>query len=115
MSTKLEDHYIEAKAAAKLYAEAEADLLKLKLAKKTTRFSGKLVMSVIVLLLGIVCITILLIALGFAFADYFENTALGFLCSAGAGILLTLLASLTLRRLIERSFIKKVLKELSNE
>lgn len=114
MSTLLEDHYIEAKAAAKLYAESEVDLVKLKVAKTATRYGGKVIAAVVILLLSCVSFAILLIALGFALADVLQNTALGFLCAGLAGFLITLIAAFTLRKVVESSIIQSVLKELYN-
>jgi hypothetical protein len=114
MSNTLEDSYIEAKAAAKLYAEAEVDLVKLKVAKRTTRFVGKVVASAITLLFGAVSLVILLSALGFALSDYFQNTSVGFLCSGLVGIVFTAIAAASMRKIVERPIIQRVLKELSD-
>jgi MFS superfamily sulfate permease-like transporter len=112
MSTKLEDRYVEAKAAAKLYAETEADLIKLKLVKGTTRYIGKFIATTLTILLGFVSLIILLMALGFALAEYFQSASLGFLCSGGIGLFITLLASMLLRKILNRSIIQGILKEL---
>jgi uncharacterized membrane protein required for colicin V production len=112
MGNRLDEYYAEAKAAAKLYTEAEADLLRLKVAKKTSRYISKVIAFVITLLIGISSFIVLLMALGFALGIYFQNTALGFLFAGGVGLLLSLCALLILRKIIERSVIRKVLNEL---
>jgi hypothetical protein len=115
MSNTLEDRYIEAKAAAKLYAEAEVDLVKLKIAKKATRYSAKFIALFVVLLMGAASTIILLVALGFFLSDLFEDAALGFLCSAGAGFFVTILFAFLLRKALERPIIRRILKDLYNE
>ncbi len=112
MSNKFEDQYIEAKAAAKLYAETEADLVKLKLVKRTTRYVGKLIAVTITILFGFVSLIILLMSLGFALAEYFQSASLGFLCSGGIGLFITLIASLAVRKILNRSIIQAILKEI---
>lgn len=114
MDSMLEEHYVEAKAAAKLYAEAEADLVKLKVAKRATRYLSKMISSIIMILLLIGSVMILLIALGFALGDLLQNTSLGFLCSGIVGLICTGIATLFIRKLVERSIIQKILNELSN-
>lgn len=114
MSTTLEEHCIEAKAAAKLYAETEADLLKLRVARRATYFGGKMATSAITIILGAVSSVILLISLGFVFADVFQNTALGFLCSGLVGLVLTAIAAVTMRKFVERFIIQSVLKGFFN-
>jgi len=112
MGTKLEDQYVEAKAAAKLYAETETDLVKLKIAKSTTRYISKIIASALVILLGLLSCLMLLMALGFALGEVFHSNSLGFLCSGGVGLFATLLASLLLRKILNRSLIQGILKEL---
>jgi len=112
MSKKLDEHYAEAKAAAKLYAEAEVDLLKLKVAKVTTRYIGKVVTFVIILLIGASSFVILLIALGFVLGVYLQNTGLGFLCAGIIGLLLVAISALFLRKVVERFVLQDVLSEL---
>jgi hypothetical protein len=112
MSNKFEDQYIEAKAAAKLYAETEVDLVKLKLVKRTTRYVGKLIAATITILFGFVSLIILLMSLGFALAEYFQSASLGFLCSGGIGLFITLIASLAVRKILNRSIIQAILKEI---
>jgi len=115
MSTKVEDRYVEAKAAAKLYAETEADLVKLKLVKGTTRYVGKFIATALTILLGLVSMIILLMALGFALAEHFQSASVGFLCAGGIGLFITLLASLLLRKILNRSIIQGLLSELYDE
>lgn len=112
MGSKLEDQYIEAKAAAKLYAETETDLVKLKIAKTATRYIGKMAALILIVLLGLLSCLMLLMALGFALGDVLQNNSLGFLCSAGVGLFITLLAALVLRKILNRSIVQRIIKEL---
>jgi hypothetical protein len=111
---KIEEHVLEAKAAVKLYAESEADLIKLRFARKTTRVAGKLTAALITLMLGMVALVILLIALGFFLSDALNNAALGFLCSGGIALLLVVISAFSMRKIVERPIIQKLLKELSD-
>lgn len=112
MGTKLEDQYVEAKAAAKLYAETETDLIKLKTAKAATHYIGKFLTSIFVVLLGFISCLMILMALGFALGEVFQSMSLGFLCAGGVGIVLTLLAAFLLRKILNRSLLQEILKKL---
>jgi hypothetical protein len=110
----LEEQYAEAKAAVKLYTEAETELLKLKLVKKTSGFLSSVLAAIIVFLFAIVAYSILLVSLGFYLSEQLDSMALGFLCSGGGGILIALLALLFARKLVERPIIQNLLNSLAN-
>jgi len=110
----LEESFAEAKAAVRLYTEAETEILKLKLVKKTSGFLSRLLSAIIIFLFVMVAYGILLVALGFYLSEQLNSMALGFLCSGGGGILIALLSFLFARRVVEGPIIQKLLKGLSD-
>ncbi len=110
----LKDDFIEGKAAIKLYTENEKELLKLRIARRSTRVLSRAVAVCISFMFALITVLILLIAAGFAFGAYFENLAIGFLCAGGVGIILTLGSIALTKRLLEKPIIQQVLKDLSD-
>ncbi len=110
----LKDDFIEGKAAIKLYTENEKELLKLRIARRSTRVLTRITAICISFLFGLISMLLLLMAVGFAFGTYFNNLALGFLCAGGVGIVLTIISVGLAKRVLEKPIIHQVLKDLSD-
>lgn len=115
MKNLIEEQYIQSKAATRLYLEAEKDTLKLKLARRLTRLVSSSLVSLMALGFAALCLVLLLFALGFALGDYFQNDGLGFLCSSGAAILITLISIPILKKSLTKPILKITIKELFDE
>lgn len=111
MMGNLEKQYVEARAAAKLYAEAETDLIKLKFARKSARLFSSFASASITLLFGAVSLMVLLISVGFALGNFLDSVPLGFLCAGICGLIFTAIVAVGAKKVLEKPIIKSVLKE----
>lgn len=104
----------EAAEAASLYAEAEIDRLKLRLAKTVTVWSSRLIALMALMLAAFLILIFLGMAAAMALQLYFDSTV-SFLIVAGVYLLFALIFILAKRALIEPTILKNTLKELFDE
>lgn len=115
MKNILEEQYIQTNAAARLYLEAEKDAIKLKLAKRMTRIVTTTMTWLLSLGFVALCVILILFTLGFALGDYFGSYGLGFLCSSGLAVIVTTIAIVFLKKIIEKPILKMTINELFHE
>lgn len=115
MKKILEEQYIQTKAATRLYVEAEKDALKLKLAKRITRVVTTTVSWLLSLGFIALCVIMLLFTMGFALGDYLGSYGLGFLYASGLAVVLTIIAVISVKKIVQRPILQNIINELFDE